>query len=160
MLRTFSSSRVRPPHDSHFVGELRIKLNKMQMGGALGEYVRGRGWGCELRVEREGGGTQVVPGDGCGAVDDLKVLATTAVPATDRPPPPPPFFPGRQTIRALLVASSCRPSPSRRPRAKANERLVKTQQQLPPEGARTTCLCRRRRFSLPSSSPPSASYFT
>lgn len=53
------------------------------------------GWGCELRVERGGRegkvraperDTQVVPGDGCGAVDDLKVLATTAVPATDRPP--------------------------------------------------------------------------
>lgn len=59
------------------------------------EYVSGRGVG--VRVEggergREGKvraperDTQVVPGDGCGAVDDLKVLATTAVPATDRPP--------------------------------------------------------------------------
>lgn len=90
MLRTFSSSRVRRPHDSRFVGELRIKLNKTEMGGALEEYVSGRGvwveggergWG--RAPERD---TQVVPGDGCGAVDDLKVLATTAVPATDRPP--------------------------------------------------------------------------
>lgn len=35
----------------------------------------------------------MVPGGGCGAVDDLKVLATTAVPATDRPPPPPAVLP-------------------------------------------------------------------